>query len=363
MKGTLAAAIARILLSAVLAVSVTGASTAMAAASTPVVVAATPLVVAAAPLVVASTSAALAEPVALLRHSAVLSAGVAAADYYRATTAHTAVLPTNGWSWSTYAEGLLSLYRQSGEGRYLSDELALGRATGWQIASTWPERDPNDLKAGQNYLQLSSLDPSVDLRPMDAAMADDLTGLAPARYDWIDALFMGLPDWSLWSTRTGDSAYLRKLDTLYLWTRDQGGTSARCKGKVVSQPGLYDAAYGLWYRDCRYVGAVDGNGRPVFWSRGNGWVIAAMATVLATLPPGDAEAGKYSAMLQAMASHLLPLQGSDGLWRSNLTDAAQYPDPETSGTALISYALAVGIPPASWTRPPTCLPSRWPGGD
>ena len=273
-----------------------------------------------------------------------LSAAVTAADYYRGTTARTTVLPTNGWSWSTYEEGLLSLYRQSGEDEYLADELGVGRSNGWQVSTAPAERNPNNMEAGQTYFGLSALDPSVDLKPMDAAMAKDLTGLPSDQYDWIDALFMGLPDWSMWSTRTGNAAYLAKMDALYLWTRDHGGTSSRyCAGKPVIQQGLFDANNGLWYRDCRYIGATDANGRPVFWSRGNGWVIAAMAKVLATLPKGDARATKYAAMLHSMASRLLLLQGTDGLWRSNLTDAAQYPEPETSGSALITFAFAYGI--------------------
>jgi hypothetical protein len=37
------------------------------------------------------------------------------------------------------------------------------------------------------------------------------------------------------------------------------------------------------------------------------------------------------------------VQGSDGLWRASLLDTPLYPSPETSGTALITYALAYGI--------------------
>jgi len=44
-----------------------------------------------------------------------------------------------------------------------------------------------------------------------------------------------------------------------------------------------------------------------------------------------------------MAGRLAALQGSDGFWRSSLLDTALYPQPETSGTALITYALAYGI--------------------
>jgi hypothetical protein len=48
-------------------------------------------------------------------------------------------------------------------------------------------------------------------------------------------------------------------------------------------------------------------------------------------------------MLQTMAASLAPLQGSDGLWRSSLLDPSIFPSPETSGTALITFALAYGI--------------------
>ena len=39
----------------------------------------------------------------------------------------------------------------------------------------------------------------------------------------------------------------------------------------------------------------------------------------------------------------LPVQGADGLWRSSLLDAAHYPNPETTGSACFTYAIAYGI--------------------
>jgi hypothetical protein len=85
------------------------------------------------------------------------------------------------------------------------------------------------------------------------------------------------------------------------------------------------------------------NGLPIFWARGNGWVIAAMADMLQSLPAGDPHRDKYATMLQTMAASLRAMQGQDGFWRANLTDTAAYPSPETSGTALITYAIAYGI--------------------
>ncbi len=275
----------------------------------------------------------------LPRHSTVLAAAKQAANYYRGTYPHTTITG-NGWSWSTYFQGVQSLYRQAGDTRYRNDELAWGRSTSWGITSSEP--NPDSMKAGQTYFDLHAVDASASLTAMDAAMASDLASLPVSQYDWIDALFMGLPNWTRWHDRTGNAAYLDKLDALYTWTRDQGGTSSRCAG-TPAQPGLFDASQGLWYRDCTYVGKKDANGKLVFWARGNGWVIAAMAQALQTLPPGDSRRAKYADMLTTMASRLVGLQGSDGFWRSSLLDSALYPEPEASSTGLITYALAYGI--------------------
>jgi rhamnogalacturonyl hydrolase YesR len=44
-----------------------------------------------------------------------------------------------------------------------------------------------------------------------------------------------------------------------------------------------------------------------------------------------------------MAKSVARLQGTDGLWRSGLLDAADYPDPEVSGSAFFVYAIAWGL--------------------
>ena len=275
-------------------------------------------------------------------HAAVLTATRQATDYYRTTLANTTVRPTNGWSWATYADGLQTLYRQVGDAQYLADGLSWGQSNGWQILTSG-SINPDTMKAGKTYYDLNAIDSTASLAAMDSRMAIDLTSLPVSQYYWIDALFMGLPDWTRWAARTGDPAYLDKMDALYGWTHDLGATSSVCNGQSKSQAGLFDAAHGLWYRDCTYVGTTDPNGQPVFWARGNGWVIAAMAEVLQSLPVGDRHATKYADMLRTMAAKLVTLQGSDGFWRSSLLDAALYPQPETSGTGLITYALAYGI--------------------
>ncbi len=270
------------------------------------------------------------------RHSSIVAAMKRAADYYRPTY-RLAGGVRNGWSWSTYFQGVHALFRTAGDQKYVADGMAWGRSNRWSV--TTAELNPDSVKAGQTYYDLRQLDAGASLTAMDARMSADLSGLPAGAYWWADALFMGMPNWTRWATRTGDSGYLDKMDALYSWTRDQA--AARCAGAPPG--GLYDAAERLWWRDCQFIGRLDARGGKVFWGRGNGWVLAAMAQVLATLPAGDARAGRYQDMLRGMAARLKELQGADGFWRSSLLDPGLFPQPETSSTALIAYAIGYGI--------------------
>ncbi|HBA30511.1 MAG TPA: family 88 glycosyl hydrolase, partial [Parabacteroides goldsteinii] len=40
---------------------------------------------------------------------------------------------------------------------------------------------------------------------------------------------------------------------------------------------LYDKDDKLFFRDSRYFGQQEANGKKVFWGRGNGWVIGGLA--------------------------------------------------------------------------------------
>jgi rhamnogalacturonyl hydrolase YesR len=274
--------------------------------------------------------------VAVPRHSDVVVAMKRAADYYRGTYRFFTGV-RNGWSWSTYFQGVHALFRTAGDRKYFGDLMAWGQSNGWSL--TTAEANPDSVKAGQTYYDLERVDPTASLAAMDERMSTDLATLPVSAYYWIDALFMGLPNWTRWATRTGDGGYLDKMDALFAWTRDDGifGTCS------ADTPGLYDPAEQLWYRDCRHVGRVDANGRKIFWGRGNAWVLAAMAQVIPTLPASDARALPYQSMLRTMAGRLAGLQGADGFWRSSLLDADLFPQPETSSTALFTYAIAYGI--------------------
>jgi unsaturated rhamnogalacturonyl hydrolase len=144
---------------------------------------------------------------------------------------------------------------------------------------------------------------------------------------WCDALFMGPPALAAVSAATGDKKYLDLANRLWWKTTDY----------------LYDNAEKLYYRDSRFFEQREPNGRKVFWSRGNGWVIAGLARLLQDMPAGYPDRPRYVALFKDMAERIASLQGDDGYWRASLLDPARMPNPETSGTGFFIYSLAWGI--------------------
>ncbi len=109
---------------------------------------------------------------------------------------------------------------------------------------------------------------------------------------------------------------------------------------------LYDAgASNLWFRDSNYTypKATSPTGKKILWSRGNGWVFAALASNLQLLPTTAPDYSTYKTIFVNMAASLIARQRTDGFWNTNLDDPTQYAGPETSGTAAFTYGMAIGI--------------------
>lgn len=67
-----------------------------------------------------------------------------------------------------------------------------------------------------------------------------------------------------------DIRYFRTMRELYGYTRD-------CAGQV----GLFNTIDGLWWRDADFIPPYkEPNGKNCYWSRGNGWVMAALARTI-----------------------------------------------------------------------------------
>jgi unsaturated rhamnogalacturonyl hydrolase len=221
--------------------------------------------------------------------------------------------------------------------KYLDALRANGAANQWKPGPRPFHADDHAIT--QSYLLVHETD--KDLREITPSLArfdemlkqpfaeplDFSDARASREWVWCDALFMSPPALALAARTTGDRRYLDLMHRLWWKTADY----------------LYDKDEHLFVRDSRYFKDREPNGRKVFWSRGNGWVMAGLARVLDAMPADDTQRPKYVALFRAMANRLAALQQADGYWRASLLDPESTPGSETSGTALLTYALAWGV--------------------
>lgn len=257
----------------------------------------------------------------------------------------------NQWARATFFSGLLALHRLTREPRYLAYARGWAEHHAYGLHNGVTTRHADDHCAGQAYLDLYALDAAPDPAKI-AAIEDSLhrmVATSAERHDdwwWDDALHMAMPPFARLGALRADPAYWDAMHALYTHTKSAEGG-----------PGLYDPGSGLWFRDKRFLpgGITSPNGRPVLWSRGNGWVAGAHAKVLAVLPAAFAPVRAYRTTLIRQLAALRAVQRSDGFWNVNLADPAQLPGPETSGTAFFTYgtayALRTGLVPRDRYRP------------
>ena len=119
---------------------------------------------------------------------------------------------------------------------------------------------------------------------------------------------------------------------------------------------LYDKSEDLFDRDPGFFDKKAKNGKKVFWSRGNGWVMGGTVRVLQYLPADYPDRAKYVKLHQAMAARLAKLQGEDGLCASLSTPtSSRRPRPAAPpSTATPSPGASTT---ARWTAIRSC-PSR-----
>jgi rhamnogalacturonyl hydrolase YesR len=211
-----------------------------------------------------------------------------------------------------------------GERPYHADDQAIGGAYLWAAGHGAGPEAVAPLRA--RFDGILSDPPKVRLafyfRPQGAGATVDCL----QRWCWSDALFMAPPVWLELSRRTGDRRY-RDFALAEFW---------------ACTDFLYDPAERLYFRDSRFFAVRDDRGRKIFWSRGDGWVFAALPRMLEALPPDDPQRPRLARLFQDMAARLKTLQGPDGYWPSSLLAPLGAP-PESSGTALYTYGFAWGV--------------------
>lgn len=106
---------------------------------------------------------------------------------------------------------------------------------------------------------------------------------------------------------------------------------------------LYDSSEHLYFRDQRFFTQQEKNGKKVFWSRGNGWVLAGIARTVDNMPASYKHKKSLLSVYNDMIKKVVSLQQADGSWHTSLLDPASYPHKEISGIGFYAYAILWGL--------------------
>ncbi len=93
---------------------------------------------------------------------------------------------------------------------------------------------------------------------------------------------------------------------------------------------------------------------PIYWGRGNGWVAAGMAELLAALPENHLHHERIMEGYLKMMATLLEYQNADGMWHQIVDDPDSWK--ETSCTGMFAYAFITGVK-RGWLNPATYAPA------
>ncbi len=244
--------------------------------------------------------------------------------------------PSNIWTRAVYYEGLMALHSIDPNQEYIDYAVQWGEKHRWGLRGGINTRNADNQCCGQTYLDLYILgNRQQPERLKDIKSSIDLMLSTPKVDDWtwIDALQMGMPVMVKLGMITGDTNYYKRMYEMYAYTKyKQGGI------------GLYNPVDKLWWRDKDFVPPYkEPNGADCYWSRGNGWVVAALARTLDQLPKSDPHYAEYLQDFKDMLEAVVPLRRKDGFWNVSLEDPDHYGGKELSGTALFIYGMAWGI--------------------
>jgi len=248
------------------------------------------------------------------------------------------------WDNAAYHTGNMEVYFLTKEKKYLQYSLDWAEFNEWKGAKsddkmkwkyTYGETDEYVLFGDQQicfqvYADLYKISPE----PKKIARAREVMEYQMSTSQnnywwWADGLYMVMPVMTKLRNITGNNLYSEKLNE-YL---------------KFSDSIMYNPESGLYFRDAKYVYPKHKtlSGEKDFWARGNGWVFAGYAKVLQDLPKNDKYRKQYVQRFRTMARAIASCQQPEGYWTRSMLDKNQSPDPETSGTAFLTYGLLWGM--------------------
>jgi unsaturated rhamnogalacturonyl hydrolase len=243
--------------------------------------------------------------------------------------------PSNIWTRATYYEGLMAMYRIDPKEIYYNYAVQWAEGHKWEPAyGGTTTRNADNQACGQTYIELYQIEPQPQRIEKIKTVIDNM--LNSSKIDdwwWIDALHMSMPLFAKLGAVYQDTTYYNRMYDMYIFTKTQQGDS-----------GLYNHEDHLWWRDKDFDPPhTSPNGEDTYWSRGNGWVIAALARVLDVMSDNTPHREEYTVTFKEMAEALIAVQREDGFWNVSLHDPDEYGGKETSGTAFFTFGLAWGV--------------------
>ncbi len=250
--------------------------------------------------------------------------------------------PTD-WTNGAFYTGVARAHKATNNPAYLQGIEDMGRKYDW---ATWERYNhADDIAISYAYLYLDEQKPNVvDMAPTKTWIADhlykdhawkqgDKTVKEEILWWWCDALFMAPPVLVEYAAITKDEKYLDEMYRYYMETYNL----------------LYDKEERLFARDTRFVwtgspeDVMESNGKKVFWSRGNGWVLGGLALILDEMPKDYQHRPFFVDLYKEMSGRIKELQDADGLWRTSLLAPENYNHGESSGSGFYVFAIAWGI--------------------
>ncbi len=245
--------------------------------------------------------------------------------------------PAQDWTHGALFAGLTAWAQMAESDKYYNALLDYGKKNQWKLYKRKYHAD--DHCVGQTYIDLYKKYKDPQMIEHVRRIFDSILDNPPKtdlkmgtknclnRWNWCDALFMAPAVWAKLARITGDDKYYEYMNNEWWATTDY----------------LYDEHEHLFYRDSNFFKKREANNRKVFWSRGNGWVIAGLVRVLEELPENYPERPDYLKLYKEMAAKLIKIQPEHGLWHPSLLDPSSFNSKESSGTGFYTYALAWGI--------------------
>ena len=237
--------------------------------------------------------------------------------------------PSNIWTRGVYYEGLMALYSIDPQKSYYDYAVQWGEKHQWNLRNGIKTRNADDQDCGQTYIDLYLIDKQpVRIANIKASMDSMLATSKIDDWHWIDAIQMAMPVMAKLSRLYKDTAYIHRGFEMYNFTKGY----------------LYNNEEHLWWRDKDFLPPYkEPNGENCYWSRGNGWVLAALVRTMNELPATSPYYKTYLKDFKDMSAALAILQRPDGFWNASLRDSTHYGGKELSGTSLFVYGLAWGI--------------------